>query len=202
MIYSDELSDYLKMAQEYVNQLNEDLTDLKAMVASPKVYLLESFTAFKNNIDIIAQNLVMEHKSESESLRKDIFETQSSIIKQVEEFESETFKSLASVPFNEVLVNKANEYIVRIDSNLTRIKNEINQTTDINSDLDLLIDTTELILNKISLELNKILFSNRTIVFIEKKRFQKKFDTKKLTIGRLVIIQDEYISKQSINNIV
>lgn len=201
MIYSDNFNDYLKVLQDYLNQLNEDLTDLKSIVANPKIYLLEYFAQFKNNIDIEAQNLAIEHKKEPESVRQAIFDDQSAIINQVEDFEVETFKNLSATPVSENLLNKANKCITIIDTNLLRIKNDFKRTTDFNNDLDHLIDKTELMLHKIALEINSAILSNRTLIFIENIRFKKKFDAKSLNLGKLIVIKDEYISKQSIDNI-
>lgn len=201
MIYSDDFNDYLKVLQDYLNQLNEDLTDLKSIVANPKIYLLEYFAQFKNNIDIEAQNLAIEYKKEPECVRQAIFDDQSSIINQVEDFEVETLKNLSATPVSENLLNKANERIAIIDTNLLRIKNDFKRTTDFNNDLDHLIDKMELMLHKIALEVNSAILSNRTLIFIENIRFKKKFDAKSLNLGKLVVIKDAYISKQSIDNI-
>lgn len=184
------------------SKLNHQLEELKVLIDSPKKFLAKFFLELRNDINssFIQQNEVTsdEHKQTV------LLENWLKMIARLNEFERDCFT---------YLVNQLDHQVF----DTTKIKlSQLSKTRPANTIEHLCQEIQELIQDE-KLKIERILFRNRTITFMNKLRlsdnlFLTDYDSKKketvrlfdkmdldVTVGKLIIINDDYLSKDDIS---
>jgi Leucine-rich repeat (LRR) protein len=155
---------FRKIFEEEMNEIINQIEELKQMQRFPRYYLSNYFEELKTQVDT------------KYALKLDDKDKYLEIINSIESFEQNAYNKWSSKS-----INKYDDEIKLIEDKL-------------NNNLNNVIDYTKLI-GELKLKIEKMIFLNKTILFIDKKtRFNFKSNS------FLLIVNDEYISNSLIEN--
>jgi hypothetical protein len=192
-----------------IKSLKLKIEKFRNIIQSPEMHLHEYFSEMKFKIDILFDPLIVECQSETK--KNKLTDNWLEIIDRIKLFEYEcmTCHSMNRFEFNieqfDALETKLNEFLILVESKLVEYQDE-NKL----SDLPLQRQGNEVVFNftkqidKIQFDLDKSLFLNKTIVFLErdanldKEVFFIKMDSTE-TAGKLLIISNIFFSTNEIN---
>lgn len=181
----------------------------QSIIQSPEMHLHEYFSEMKFKIDLLFDPLIIE--SESETKKNKQADNWLEIIDRIKLFEYEciTYHSMNRFEFNteqfDELETKLNEFLISVESKLIEYQDE-NKLIDLplqSQGNQAIINLTKQI-DKIQFNLDKSLFLNKTIVFLErdtnldKEEFFVRMDSSE-TVGKLFIISNIFFSTNEIN---
>lgn len=206
--------------------LRKDLEHLKQIIRNPQVYLKDFFSGLRSEIDLtfIERKNVISH---SESLLNDLKNNWHQIVSRINLFELECC-SKGSV-FSEDFINQVKERIQTVEEKLNcinyskiQIDDELNESEYENENETSISEETirtymfDLIHDEI-MKCERILFKNKTYAFLEQNKYKANlanriecydvenerclFDrmNKDTTIGKLLIVSNEYLGKNAID---
>jgi hypothetical protein len=155
---------FRKIFEEKMNEIINQIEELKQMQQFPRYYLSKYFEELKTQVDT------------KYALKLDEKDKYLEIINSIESFEQNAYNKWSSKS-----INTYDDEIKLIED---KLNNNLNSVSDI----------TKLI-GELKLKIEKMIFSNKTILFIDKKtRFNRKSNS------YLLIVNDEYISNSLIEN--
>ena len=168
-----------------MDQLRTQLNELKKMINSPQTYLIDYLSNLRDQV-----NYLFVDKQE-----KKFQKVWTQMIKKIDQFERESLNRLSE--FEECFSNQF-KYETRL--RLSIIEEEMINLGPINWNNSFRIDDFREILIKEKTKLERIIFSNQTIMLLDKDCPLKELISKVLN-ARLIIIRDVYICKDSIYNV-
>lgn len=175
-------------------RLKRLLDELKWIIESPKIFLFDHFSNLINKIDFAAarQSQNIKNIKNSENLMK-INHVWNRMFDHIKQFEMECFESLNTKLINNTFndsinLEKTNETIRFIDTNLKRYK-ELSPNEIENLDELLYYETYRI---------KRKLFLNKCLIFFDRQHQEKDiliFNKMKNNIffGKLIYVKDEYI---------
>ena len=157
-----------------MDELKESLEKLKLLFKTPRLFLANYFTDLKTEIDeYFVQKLI-------DSKNKDDINIQwVEIIKRIELFENDCYKSMPTNNFNKEFTNEINQTISQIESKIENLNEPYS------------CEKLENSIEKLEYKIKKKLFRNCTFIFF-KNYEQKNF---------LLIISNEYFNKKNFTSI-
>lgn len=184
-------------------KLNKKLDDLRTLFKCPRLYLTNWFDEIKNDVDIAyGQKEIFETDPD---LRTILRTNWNSIIERISLFEENCLKNQPTNKFNQHTTEAISQVINSVETNLIEL-HKLEQSVP--AEDQLIEHKTNLINDSISsqiIKLEKILFQNKTIAFIASHKSSIFLANKvfhrmdsKTTAGKLVVINDEYFNKSSI----
>lgn len=203
--------------------MQQELDDYKSMFEIPRLYLSNHFIDLRNQVDkAYTQKLIDKSidKQVVDNLNKHWLE----MINKINEFESDCLKRQKTNKFKQEIEAKNKETIKEIETSLSKTSEEIesmikkytnNKKKQSFNNSESLKDLKSIampfnfkdIIEERALELNKILFLKKTIIFIEKsnskwdrlvlRQFLNGVDAK-LRVGKLVVIPNDYFSSKQV----
>lgn len=177
-------------------EINTDLETLKLLLNCPRLYICNYFSDLKSEVDQAFNQyfITLNNHFNSTHLTNWV-----EIIKQIELFEKDCLSKQKTNHFKSFLLKEINVYLdliqAKLDSNPTRVSNSLtkpnwNNTSCINRlTIDYKLkqkDELNDLINECIVKIERVLFQNQTILFIADRN----------KIGKLLIIQNEYLSKQ------
>ncbi len=179
-----------------LEKLNKDLDELKTLFQLPRLYMSNFFSDLKRDIDLAsvkhaaAANLNNNNNDNLEQTNL-LKKAWTDIIQRVDTFESECFNLLRTNKFSSEITNELNETIKLIEDKL----NNLVYREDV-------IDLSEIIYENIY-KLEKIIFQNKTITFIDKLQCKlyelfNEMDAK-IAFGKLLVVENYYFGKRGLN---
>lgn len=172
-------------------QLVQDLDDLRTLFQLPLLYLSNFFTDLKRDIDLAAMKHSLNISPENTEQQMSLNKTWVSLVDKVNEFETNCYQAGRVNKLSSALGHQVQDLIDLIE---TRIKN-LKSKEDVN-------EINELIYEKLY-ELEKIVFMNKTITFVEKSEclISELFSEMevKVSFGKLIIVTNEYLGKRGLN---
>ena len=164
-----------------LNMLRKDLDELKSILDDPKSFLSNYFKSLKTEIEYsFIKNI--ESNRMNEKKKDELSKSWVQIINKLKEVESECFNNIFSI----LLKKETKQQIDLFESVL-----------DKNQDLVLLNGLIEAEIIK----LKKFLFSNRTILFLDKNKCENKFLFDAKNPGKLIIIKEEFLRVEVVESL-
>ena len=168
-----------------MNKLKEILADLKILIEIPRLYLANYFQELRNRIDLLAVERCFNETNE-----KELNANWTLIIKKIASFEKECFRKMPTNQFSKDVASDALNLVNQIESKM--------------SDFDgmALFDYEKILANE-TIKLQRILFLNRTIIFLERKdcKMIELFSKMNMntSFGKLVIVKNKFYTFQELS---
>lgn len=190
-------------------KLVQEFEQLIQLIQNPKIFLNNYFSYIRNEVDLAYFERKSNLNNEQSSIK--MKEQWNDLISKINSFEFEC--CLNSTPFNDTILREKNEKIQFIESKLNILMQHEDDYDEYLEDSDQLLqqEINDLI-NDEAIKLENILFLNKTIIFLNKFKYQSnpmnkigeeekclfdKMDNE--TIGRLLIISNQYLGQQAID---
>lgn len=157
-----------------MDELKESLEKLKLLFKTPRLFLANYFIDLKTEIDEYFVQKLIDSK-DKEDMKIQWVE----IIKRIELFENDCYKSMPTNKFNQEFTNEINQTISQIESKIENLNEPYS------------CEKLENSIEKLEYKIKKKLFRNCTFIFF-KNYEQKNF---------LLIIRNEYFSKKNMTSI-
>lgn len=171
--------------------LKTDLESLRNLLNYPRFYLSNYFNDIRNEADVA---FIKKDLDETDpDFKRKIKENWLEIIEKIDSFEKECIQMLAGNSFSKQIQNETNELIEKIENKLNE-----NKSVDLNEINGLIYDQVQ--------KLERILFQNKFMVFLLRtqclytKSICESMDFH-TTVGKLVIITNEYLGRLSTYNL-
>lgn len=163
-----------------LTELNHNLDNLKSLFTCKRLYLAEYFLELRNQIDLKVNKIIELNETNREEITKNWLQ----IIEFINSYEKQCFKTCSNNKFS-------NEITLQVNTAIELIESKIN-----NSNIDLDDETFELITDQIDdhiyeniLKLERIIFLNKTIFYLESTDIEPSF-------GKLIfVINDHFGTK-------
>lgn len=171
---------------------NNEYEKLKLILENPRFYLSSFFSDLRTQVDLeFAQKQVNSINNEESHTKLNTNWMQ--IIQKIDEFESECYKARLANTF-------AKETYLKFTNRLNQIEDKLKDAS--NKDNTALLDE----IYAIRFRLEQIMFSNRTILFLAKSRFETTHLLAKLNstcmVGKLVILTNSYVNASEFTRLV
>ena len=176
-------------------KLYSNLVELKLIFEFPKEYLTHHFRGIKNRVDSSALNLISLY-SNSKLLVDRINDNWEVIINRIRQFELECLSHSASLMHNNNTV--ADESAALTAQRIRSIETKLSYLTEHSSMMS--IAHVEQMLNDELLKLERIVFQNKSILYLDNKNgldFMR--DLPQFFIGKLVCISNEYFRQDKLD---
>lgn len=178
-----------------VEKINEKLLNIRTATFNPDEYIYNYFSDLKTEVDIAA-NIELASEGITSQTENELSDNWIALIDQVKQFERECLQT-NSLSINLADTLKRNKIIDSIQRKLTdAVKQEKNAEifNDIENQLDDELD-----------KLEKFLFCNKTLIFLDKQKCELKSLFSKMnlnvTIGKLIFVTNEYFNKDCIEQL-
>lgn len=189
-----------------INDLKKSIDNLKQF-KHPNLYISNYFNDLNKDISIAFEERLL--NEEDINLSSVLKLDWSQIVQKIKIIENDCLSVLDDHTFSQNLKEKIDRQVKKIEQkfDLFLLKNQNVEYKDIiEEEIYVQIqEINDLIYNK-SIQIGKILFMNKTVVFIDKKscKNQKIFEdmNEKTTVGILLIIHNEYFGKKGIELII
>ena len=160
------------MVRKTRKQLLKDLEELKDIIEFSRLYLANYFSELRNEVDKEFISILMHHHGD-EQIKTNLNQSWKKMIEHINSFEEQCINTTVDLTENEERINS--------------IETTLNESTE---SIQEMIDIEEY-------SLMKLLFQNKTIVYLDAKHILKKYKSN-TNAGKLILLDGETIRKKKL----